>query len=401
MLQYINIPPQRILGMIIFLAIMLSFIIWVKGFRKRQRQLIKNRNIFFAISGLVILLSLGAILFKGLNFGLDFTGGTVIQLAVDPSVKTSDMRKLMAEYAKTSSVPAQFADPKIQMSLEVQEKEIKPQEPSKDTTKKEQPLSSGRKVKFRTCIIQVKEISSDEADKFIKFLKSKNALIEVMKIETIGPIIGKELESKALIALTIALFAQLIYITFRFGTQLRYGIAADIALIHDLIIMVGIYTLLGKPIDSPFVAALLTIIGYSVMDTVVVFDRVRENLKLMQGDSYEETVNISLNQVMTRTSATSFTTIIVLFAIYYFGGQTLHNFSLALLIGTVAGTYSSLFIASPLIVIFDNWVKAKEKQRAEERRRKLEQEALEKAKQKEEEEEKKRKRKKPSRKRRK
>lgn len=451
MLKYINIAPQRILGMIVFVAIMIGFIIWVTGFRKKVREIIKNRKYFFILSGVLLLVCIGSLIFKGLNFGLDFTGGTVIQVAVDPDVKIPRIKQAIAEYAKTTDNPSQYENPKVQLALEVEEKtEIVKQEetptptipsPTIRETREFPPKAEGDELpvgpeeiptspgvtaspisgetspkpvtespevvetksekatppvpattetdtrKFRTCFIHVQEIPAAQVDGLIKHLKKSLGYVDLLRVETIGPTIGEELKNKALIALAIALFAQLIYITFRFGTQLRYGIAADIALLHDLVIMIGLYSLLGKPVNSPFLAALLTIIGYSVMDTVVVFDRVRENLKLMRGGNYSETVNLSLNQVITRTAATSFTTIIVLFAIYYFGGDTLNDFAVALLIGAVAGTYSSLFIASPLIVLFDKMAKEREQKKVEQRRAKLRQEAEKKAIKKEEKKE--------------
>ena len=148
-----------------------------------------------------------------------------------------------------------------------------------------------------------------------------------------------------------------IYIFFRFGNQIRYGFAADLALIHDVIIMLGFYSLAGREIDSPFVAALLTVVGYSVMDSVVIFDRIRENINDWwdeHGDEddapYEKIVNDSVNQTMTRSINTTLTTLVTILAIFYFGGDTLQNFAYALLVGITSGAYSSIFVASPILV---------------------------------------------------
>ncbi len=444
--RYINIPPIRILGMLVFVAAMIGFILWVSGFRKNAQPIMKNKKYFLAFSGIVLLICIGSLLFKGLNYGLDFTGGTIIQLAVRPEVTIPEIRSAIEEFAEKTENPQLFDNPKVQLTVEVESRidsapgdavipapEATPAppvmeetpvveepaptpvmdpdgEPENETGLVEDgdtdthvdtdvhadtpadheavatpvqvesettppPAKAVRLETFRKAIIQIQKIEAAQLDDLVVFLNDKLNGTEVLKSETVGPTIGQELKSRALMALLIALLAQLIFITFRFGTKLRFGIAADIALIHDLIIMVGFYSLLGRPVDSPFLAALLTIIGYSVMDSVVVFDRVRENLKLMKGSSYEEAVNLSLNQVITRTAATSFTTILTLFAIYYFGGDTLNNFALALLIGAVAGTYSSLFVASPLLVWFDEMVKAKERKRVEDRRARLEEEA--------------------------
>ena len=494
MLKYMNFTPLQIIGMLVFVACMLGFIIWATGFRKQQREIMKYRNNFFIFSGIILLICIGSLLFKGVNWGLDFKGGTVIEIGVNPKVTAPEIRQAMAEFAKTSKFADKLEDPKIQMEEVVQERQAgvptssdagtstgvpgmapvetpaapsteipaappvetpaapntdmpmdtpaappaapetnmpseapgappavtpgeAPAAPPTDTPAAPpaeapagtdapaapapaetsspgdgagssqgvvtaQDASASGETQYKKCMIQIKEISSDEASEMIAFLKTKLGDFEVLKQETVGPIIGQELQKKALIALLLALGAQLLYITFRFGTQFRYGVAADIALLHDIIVMVGLYSLLGRPIDSTFLAALLTIIGYSVMDSVVVFDRIRENLEMAKTADYEETVNISLNQTMTRTALTSVTTVMTLFALYYFGGQTLNNFAVALLIGAVAGTYSSLFIASPLLILFDNMAKERENKLKDNRRKKLQDEAEEKARQK-------------------
>lgn len=390
MLKYMNFTTLQIIGMLVFLACMVGFIIWATGFRKKQRDIIGYRNYFFIFSGILLVICLGSLIFRGINWGLDFKGGTVIELGIDPDVNISQVRDAIQEFATKNNIQKKLENPKVQMEQVVQEISIIPdsKEPKKieetptpgSADKAESTPETPQKVgKYKTCIIQTKHLNSDESQDMVDFIATKIGHVELLKHETIGPTIGRELQKRAVIAILIALVLQLIYITFRFGTQIRFGIAADIALLHDIIVMIGIYSLLGKPVNSTFLAALLTIIGYSVMDSVVVFDRVRENLDLMKGSTYKETINISLNQTLTRTALTSVTTIITLFALYYFGGATLHNFAIALLIGVVAGTYSSLFVASPLLLLFDNIAKSSEKKRVEARRKKLQDEAEDKA----------------------
>jgi preprotein translocase SecF subunit len=175
------------------------------------------------------------------------------------------------------------------------------------------------------------------------------------QISSVGPSLSKEYLSKSLWALVIALVLQLIYIAFRFGNQLRYGIVADIALIHDVLVMVGIYAIANRKADDAFLAALLTVIGYSVMDSIVIFDRIRENSRVMPDVPYDQMVNTSLLQTMTRSVNTLATVLITLAALYFFGGDTLKNFAFALLVGVTSGAYSSIFIASPLLVLWKNW----------------------------------------------
>ncbi|MCE1246733.1 MAG: protein translocase subunit SecF [Firmicutes bacterium] len=475
MLKYIESSPSHIAGMAIFLICMIAFILWVTTFRTRTRDIIKHKNIFFGISGVIIVLCLGTFLFKGLNWGLDFTGGTQLQIAIKPEYNTAQVREAVTEYAsKNPELQKKFDDAKVQLEENIKENVTlndnsnvfaqetpaappvagqpapgapaappvagqpapgapaappvegqpapgapaappagqpapnatdvapvgqpapgapvvaTPAAPATETApaavpspdakddkkaKEEESPKPVKMAKFKKCIIQCKPLSSDEVNGLMVFLQNKLGDVELLKLETVGPTIGQDLSRKGLLALLIALGAQLLYITFRFGTQFRYGVAADIALLHDLIVMVGLYSLLGRPIDSNFLAALLTIVGYSVMDSVVVFDRIRENLHIMKGKSYEETVNLSLNQTITRSALASMTVIMSAFAIYFFGGATLNSFAIALLIGLITGTYSSLFVASPILIVIDDWAKSSEKQRVDARRKKLQDEA--------------------------
>lgn len=195
----------------------------------------------------------------------------------------------------------------------------------------------------------------------------------LLREERIGSTITGELQMNAIMALVITLGLQLIYIYFRFGGQMRFGVAADLALLHDIIIMVGLYALFGRQVDSPFIAALLTVTGYSVMDSVVIFDRIRENLRITKNASFAEVVNLSVNQTMTRSINTTLTPVLTLLAIYFFGGSTLQNFAFALLVGIMAGAYSSICLASPLLIDIDNWAVKKEKEKLAQRRELAEQ----------------------------
>ncbi|MCK4423396.1 MAG: protein translocase subunit SecF, partial [Candidatus Omnitrophica bacterium] len=159
---------------------------------------------------------------------------------------------------------------------------------------------------------------------------------------------GRELTKKTFIALALALGAICLYISWRF--EFRFAVAAIVALVHDCLITIGAFSLAGREISLPVVAALLTIIGYSLNDTIVVFDRIREDLKLMKKKSYEEIINISINQTLSRTLLTSLTTLLVVGTIYFFGGEVINDFAYALLIGVMVGTYSSIFVASPILV---------------------------------------------------
>jgi preprotein translocase SecF subunit len=230
-----------------------------------------------------------------------------------------------------------------------------------------------KSMSYKVAIIRITKaddtnLSSDNVLALMTYMSKMYGTIYKFKIESIGPVIGNELKQKAILAVIIALVLQLIYITLRFGNQVRFGIAADIGLFHDLIVMTGVYSLTGRPFDSPFICAILTVIGYSVMDSIVIFDRIRENLKLFKKESYEQAVNISINQTMTRSINTLLTVLLCLFALFFFGGATLKNFAFSLLVGCATGAYSSIFIASPILVIIDEWVKKKEQERVATRR---------------------------------
>ena len=213
-------------------------------------------------------------------------------------------------------------------------------------------------------LIRMKDISEETHQTVLQKLSEDNE-IEERRFESIGPVIGQELKEKTKILIVIALFSIVLYIAFAFRRLQRplkswqYGLASLLALFHDVLIPIGVFSILGKfygvQITIPVIAALLTVLGYSINNTVVVFDRIRENLIRTVGGNFTETVNKSLNQTLTRCLNTSLTTLLVLLAIFFFGGVTLKYFALVLIIGITAGTYSSIFLASPLLASWLDW----------------------------------------------
>lgn len=288
---------------------------------------IRYRKLFYIFSGALFLSSLFFILVFGLKPGIDFTGGSIIEV--------------------------EFQGPLL--ANEAIEKKLADLNLGKITL---QPTGE------RGMILRLKNIDEATHQEILKNLGE----VKDHRFEAIGPIIGKELTRKTKIAIILALLAIISYIAFAFrrlsqpAKSWQYGIAALIALFHDIIIPLGVFAILGKfynvEITISFIAALLTVLGYSINDTVVVFDRIRENLLKRKFLSFEETVNQSLNQTFVRSINTVLTVLLTLFAIYFFGGETLKYFSLALIIGITSGMYSSIFIASPLMV---SWVRWKEK----------------------------------------
>jgi preprotein translocase subunit SecF len=184
----------------------------------------------------------------------------------------------------------------------------------------------------------------------------------MLRTEMVGPTIGSELKSKALLALLAAAIAIVIYISVRF--EFKFAIAALIAVFHDVLIVVGIFSILGREINSPFIAALLTVVGYSINDTIVIFDRVRENINYRKKETFEELNNNAVLDTLPRSINTSLTTLVTVVAILMLGGATIQTFMLALLIGILSGTYSSIFVASPVLVEWDAWQKRREKSNA-------------------------------------
>lgn len=218
----------------------------------------------------------------------------------------------------------------------------------------------------KNMVINLPDITNDERQKVLDTLNSTYNGVTEKSFETIGPTVGRELLKRSLTSIIIVLIAIILYISWAFRKvgvgpvpSWVYGASAVIALAHDILIVVGIFSILGHyahiEVDSLFVTALLTVLGFSVHDTIVVFDRVRERLLIGSESTFEETVNVSLNQTLIRSLNTSLTTLLVLSALYLFGGITIRNFVLALLIGIASGTYSSIFVASPLLVSYDNW----------------------------------------------
>jgi preprotein translocase subunit SecF len=293
--------------------------------------IIKHRKIFYILSGLLVAASLFAIFNFGLKQGVDFTGGALIEVEyenVRPEIPV----------LKEKTAGLEFGNILLQ--------------PSGETG----------------LIIRAKELTEDEHQKLISELSSLGPLNEV-RFDSVGPIIGKELRSRSWIAIFLVVIMIILYVAFAFRkisaashgmSSFNYGIIAVVALTHDVAISAGVFAMLGKyfgvEIDILFVTALLTILGFSVNDTIVTFDRVRENLQTASAkDDFGEVVGNSINQTLARSINTSFTALLVLGSIFFFAGESTRYFALALIIGIITGTYSSIFLASPLLVTTEKW----------------------------------------------
>ena len=273
------------------------------------------RKIAIIFSSIFLVLSIGSLLVKELNYGLDFTGGTLVELSYPEEANITNIRETLVDGGFNGAQVANFG--------------------------------SSREV-----LIKLPGTVSDSlGSEIVSLLSADNSdqAIDLRRIEYVGPQIGSELRDDGGTAMLIALAFMMLYIAFRF--QSMFAGAAVVALVHDVIIVVGIFSLIQIEFDLTVLAALLAVIGYSLNDTIVVSDRIRENLRSAELDSTEEIINLSLNQTLGRTLITSLTTLLVLFSLYFLGGELIKNFALALIFGVVIGTYSSIYIAANALVI--------------------------------------------------
>lgn len=290
--------------------------------------IVNNRKIFYIFSGIMVLISILAMLVYGFNLSIDFKGGSLLEINY-----TQEKPELTA--INNTLVP-----------LKVD--------------------ASARTTGEKGYIIRMKSLTEPERVSVIKALSLNNTFkFEEKRFDSIGALLGSEAAKKSVTSVIFVIIAIVFFIAFAFRhvskpvSSWKYGIVAVIALIHDVIVPTGIFVVLGHfkgfEIDTLFVTALLVILGFSVHDTIVVFDRVRENLKVQKNKQFAEIVGQSISQTFTRSINTSLTVVFSLLVLYFFGGETTHNFTLTLLIGIIAGTYSSIFIGSPLLVTLEKW----------------------------------------------
>ena len=275
----------------------------------------KNFKMANLISIFFVLLSLILILFKGLNFGIDFKGGTLIELRVESNnIKINDIRSAFS-------------------NMDLGDLNVK------EFGKKGDYLIKFEKKEFNK-VVNIKSIKENVVNKL-------GVDVNFRRIENVGPKVSAELLNSGLIAICLALGAMLFYIWIRFEWQFSLG--SIVAIFHDVLITIGIFSILSLEVNLSIVAAVLTIVGYSMNDTVVIYDRIRENLSKYSSSTIDDVSNTSINETLSRTIITSFTTLLALVSIYVLGGEILKGFSLAMIIGVIIGTYSSIFVASPIL----------------------------------------------------
>jgi preprotein translocase subunit SecF len=270
-----------------------------------------KRRYAMILSVVLLTVSVVALVGKGLNFGIDFTGGTLIEMGYPEAVELDGIRGALADGG--------FGSPQVQH------------------------FGSSRDVLVRIAP-QAGKDSVELSENALNVLRQQNAAMEMRRVEFVGPQVGEELTEQGALAMIYALIGILIYIMVRF--QWRFAPGAVVALVHDVLIIIGFFAFFQFDFDLTVLAALLAVIGYSLNDTIVVFDRIRENFRRMRKGSSVEVINTSINQTFSRTMMTSITTLLVLISLFVFGGEVIHTFSLALILGVLVGTYSSIYVAS-------------------------------------------------------
>lgn len=277
-----------------------------------------KKMLWFIISLVIIIPGIISIMINGLNFGIDFAGGNLIQIQFQEEKSVDEIRQGVTEAGITDALVQESDD--------------------------------------NSFIIKTKVIDEAQGKEILSSITQNVGEFEIMRNEGVGPSIGSELRKAGLISLTLALALMVVYITFRF--ELSFAIAAILALCHDVLIIVGIFSILQFEVNSEFIAAVLTVVGYSINATIVIFDRIRENLKSVKKESLENIVNLSIKQTMARSINTTITVLFVVIALLVFGGETIRSFNIVLLAGVVSGLYSSVFLAGNFWLVIRN-LKAK------------------------------------------
>jgi len=276
-----------------------------------------KRQIALVFSLVLITVAVGSIVVRGLSLGIDFTGGTLIEVGYSEPAHLESVRKALVDSGYGESSVQQFGTP--------------------------------RDILIRLATSGDGDSARLSNEVFAALSKAADGEVELRRVEFVGPQVGDELAEDGALAVLVALIAILMYVAMRF--EWRFAVGSVIALVHDVFIVVGLFALLQVEFDLPVLAAVLAVIGYSLNDTIVVFDRIRENFRKMRKGEPVDIVNRSLNETLSRTLVTSLTTILVLLALFFLGGEIIHGFAFALLVGVLIGTYSSIYVASTSILM--------------------------------------------------
>ncbi|HKL48636.1 MAG TPA: protein translocase subunit SecF [Desulfuromonadales bacterium] len=287
---------------------------------------IGKRTIAISLSVVILLIGFVSLLIKGgPNYGIDFAGGTLIQVQIHTETDAAEIKTAFKDVEMESVSVQHFGDEGNEFLIRT-------------------PVSSDRE-----------DLSEDVSTALGNSFGEEN--FNVRRVEMVGPQVGQELRKKGLLAIAYAMIGILIYVTWRF--EFRFALGAIIALFHDVLITLGVFSLFNREIDLPIIAAFLAIIGYSLNDTIIVYDRIRENRGRHSQQGFKAVVNRSINETLSRTVLTSGTSLLVVLSLFFLGGGVIHNFAFALLIGILVGTYSSIFVASPVLVFWEDYKKSR------------------------------------------
>ncbi len=279
-----------------------------------------HRNKAFLVSGILLLIAIFSLGLRGLNFGIDFTGGTLVQVGYSQAVPVAEVRSDLHGAGLDQAVVQTFGEP--------------------------------TEILVRVPTSATENVSAEVSTRVLEALRSgaqEGTSVTMRRVEFVGPQVGQELAIDGLKALAFALIGILIYVSLRF--ELRFALGSVAALIHDVVLVLGLFSLTQMEFDLPVIAALLAVIGYSLNDTIVVYDRIRENFRKMRRAGAEEVMNASVNEMLGRTVVTSLTTLIVLLSLFFLGGPVIRGFATALIAGVLVGTYSSVFVGSPIALV--------------------------------------------------
>jgi preprotein translocase SecF subunit len=300
----------------------------MRFFKNTHIQFVKIRYHAYVVSALILLLGIGGLVTKGLNWSIDFTSGVAMELNLSPVDSSTPQLKI--DQLRTVLKNSGFKDAEIQGIGE---------ENASHFLIKTKATGTDTRVKIMNTIIE----------NLPEYTKGKDIEKDVIvQSDEVGPKVGKELRSQALLAVLLSMVLMIIYIWIRF--ELTFGFAAILAVFHDVFCIVGIFALTGKEITIQVIAALLTIVGYSINDTIVIYDRIREDLRIYRKDPYETVFNNAINKTLSRTVITAGTTALTALALYFFGGSVIHDFAFAMVLGLIFGTYSSIFVASNVVI---------------------------------------------------
>lgn len=276
---------------------------------KLNIQFMRYRRVALVLSLVLIVISIGSLMTRGVNFSVDFAGGIALQIELPKATDVGELRQVLSGVGQGQATI--------------------------------QAYDSG------SFLIRYQDTGDQVRRDMLRTLEEKYGGVKVLQVDTVGPVVGRELRQQAFIAVSLAIVGILLYMAFRFTP--RFGVAAVLSLVHDTLIMLGIYSLTGREISTSFIAAILTVIGYSLNDSIVVLDRIRENWGQLRSRGIVDLVNSSLNQTLSRTINTSITTLLPVLAMFFLGGEVISNLAFAFLIGIIVGTYSSIYVASGLL----------------------------------------------------